>query len=174
MNVLAYCAESYREATRRAAGVEPLTCPPLDSRTFDPFWLEGQDLLWFDLHGLPFDRAWYGDDHQRALLAHDVHGLRLRGAVVFAASCHVSPGSPMLEAFLDAGATMVGGPGRNYGGRETVLGAGLLGMWLRRGLAAGLGVDRALALAKARVKVAAVVGGNRMAARDALGFRMWR
>jgi hypothetical protein len=174
MRVLAYCAESYREATRRAAGVTPLTCPPLESLTFDPYWLEGHDLVWIDLHGLPLDRAWYGDGRRRALLAHDVHRLELGGTVVFAASCHLDQDSPMLAAFLDAGATVIGGPGLNYAGRETVLGAGLLGMWLRRGLQAGLDAARALAVARARVRLTAIMGTNRMAARDALGFRMWR
>jgi hypothetical protein len=73
-----------------------------------------------------------------------------------------------------AGATVIGGPGLNYAGRETVLGAGLLGMWLRRGLQAGLDAARALAVARARVRLTAIMGTNRMAARDALGFRMWR
>jgi len=174
MRTLAYCAESYREATRRAAGVEPLTCPPLEASVFDARWLDGHDLLYFDLHGKPDADYWQGDGGLTALWAAQVRAADLRGAVVFATSCYLEADGLMVVAFLDAGARcVIGGGGRNYGGRRTVLGAALLGLWLRRGLQWGLGLERALELARRRVALAAAMGRNRAAARDALEFRVY-
>ena len=72
MRTLAYCAESFREATRKAAGVEPLTCPPLWWREFDARAMEGCDLLYFDLHGDPALASWCGDGGIVALTADQV------------------------------------------------------------------------------------------------------
>jgi len=155
----------------------PITSPPHDANTIDPFWLEGApgsrplDLLWFDLHGEPSDPVWRGDDRRVALTAGQVHGLDLGGAVVFAATCHLGEGEPMLQALLDAGAgAVIGGDGANYAGRRGVFGAGLLGKWIRWALAVGLQPGPALRVAKARLAVSAVVGRQRGPARDALGF----
>ena len=174
MRTLAYCAESFCEATRRAAGVEPLTCPPAWWRTFDVRHLENRELLYFDLHGEPGSDCWCGDGGLIALTAEQVERAALGGAVVFATSCYQEDGSPMLRAFLAAGARcVIGGGGPNYGGRRSALGAQLLGLWLRRGIQWGLSAERALDVARRRLAMAARVGRYRAAAADALGFRVY-
>lgn len=66
MRTFAYCAESFFDVTRRAAGVNPLTCPPLTAEDFNPAWLNQFDLLYFDLHGELGQNYWTGD---RGILA---------------------------------------------------------------------------------------------------------
>ncbi len=168
MRVFAYCAESFEDSTRRAAGTEPLTCPSVSADLFEPGWLEGYDLLYFDLHGYPFTRFWIGDGGVIALAASQVRQADLGGAVVFAVNCHLADGaSPMMDALLDAGASyVIGGTGKNYAGTATVQGAAMLGMWLRRLMALGLDPLRALAWAKRRVRMS---GTKRKS--DALAFR---
>jgi len=180
MRTLAYCAESYREATRRAAGVEPMTCPPAWWKTLRLDDLEQRDLLYLDLHGERGSGCWCGDGGLIALTAEQVERADLGGAVVFATSCYLEDGTPMLTAFLAAGARcVIGGGGPNYGGRRSALGAQLLGLWLRRGMQWGLGVERALDVARRRLALAAMVAalrraqGASRAARDALGFRVY-
>ena len=151
-----------------AAGVEPLVCPPTSADRFDPAWLEGYDLLYFDLHGRPYTRFWLGDSGVLALTAMQVRQADLGGAVVFAVNCHLADDeSPMMEALLDAGARyVVGGQGKNYAGQSFIQGAAMLGMWMRRLMALGLGPLGALTWAKRRVRVSAT--GQKA---DALAFR---
>jgi hypothetical protein len=154
MNVFAYCAESFAQATQQAAGVEPLTSPPVKAETFDPQWLVGHDLLFIDLHGEPGDAAWYGDYRIPALTATQVRSVDLRGTGVFATSCYLGDAdSPMLDALLDAGAAyVIGGDSRNYAGETLMLGASLLGHHFRSWLSLGAGPRKALSLAKQMLK----------------------
>lgn len=170
IRVFAYCAQSFAEATRKAAGVEPLTCPPISAERFPPLGLQGYDFLYLDLHGSPGEPFWRGDDRICALTATQVLSNDLRGCVVFAANCYLADGdSPMMDALLDAGARyVIGGAGENWGPtRGWLFGAPLLGLWLRRWLAIGLSPLRALGLAKRAVRMRGV------AVEDTLAFRAY-
>ena len=176
MRVLAYCAADYIAVTRRAAGVEPLACPPLTAATFNPRWLENRDLLFFNLHSLPSVPALLGSPNGLpvALKASQLEEVDLGGAVVFAEACFLGDAEhPMRKALFDAGASVViAGPGRNYGSAlDAVKGADLLGLWIRRILAAGMSVGVAMALARARLHWAARQSAS---ARDALGFKVFK
>lgn len=175
MRVLAYCDAGFERATRQAAGVTPLTCPPVTAATLDATVLQGYELLYFDLHGDPGKSWWYGlinhgmvSERITALHADQVSGLDLHGTVVFAATCHAGdPDNPMARAFMDAGARVIAGEGENYGppgGR--LYGAPLLGLWVRRGLELGWSITAALRLAKAMARMAG------KAAKDAVGFQL--
>lgn len=134
--------------------MRPITCPPTTSASFDPIWLHGNDLLFFDLHGAEGDDRWYGDDHVVALTARQIRRVPLVGTLVFATNCYLADqGSPMLDALLDAGVKyVVGGEGPNYGGAWTVNNASLLGMWFRMLLGTKIDPLRALMLAKWAVR----------------------
>ena len=174
MKVFAYCAMSFAESTRRAAGVMPTCCPPVSAANFDPAWLEGRDLLYFDLHGWPGEAVWAGDLMMPALTARQILEADLDGALVFASNCYLAEDdSPMLDALLEAGASMVvGGDGLNYGGHRVVFGAPLLGQWFRRLVRLGLPPLLALAWAKQRVRLD-LRGEHAAAAQDALAFRAY-
>jgi len=134
-----------------------------------PVWLEGYDLLYFQLHGLPEQPFWYGDGYETALSAETIRRARLKGVVVFAANCFL-PESPMLDALLGAGATaVIGGGGQNFSRKSALDFADLLGLWVRRGLQAGMGAQMALDIAKLRVRM------QRKSAQreDTLEFRLW-
>jgi len=176
MRVFAYCCASFADVTRKAAGVEPLISPPASVYNLDPQRLSGRDLLYFDLHGLPGESFWLGDDRTLAMTATALRTVNLAGTVVFALSCFLAdPNSPMLDALLDAGARyVVGGDGQNWaGGKRAMMGAGLLGLWFRRLLTWGIPPLEALAWAKRRVGLSAIKRGKRLAAKDTLGFRAY-
>lgn len=166
----AYCCESFTAATRRAAGVHPITSPPVYAGTLDPGWFSGWDFLYFDLHGEPREAAWRGDDGIFAIAATQFPTIDLSGCVVFATTCFLADEeSPMMDAILDAGARyVIAGEGRNWGPSGWRLyGAPLLGLWVRRWLGLGLGAPRALALAKKAVRLRGV------AAQDTVEFRLY-
>jgi hypothetical protein len=179
MRVFAYCAKSFVRTARRAAGVEPITCPPTRTATFLPQWLEGNRFIYLDLHGQPHQGQWYGDDGYVAMTAEQVQQASLEGSVVFAVNCYLAnEGSPMLDALLDAGAEyVIGGWGPNYGGQRGMIGANALGWWVRLGMQAGLKPLTALAGAKRLLRARWVVnkamrrGNLAQADLDALGFR---
>lgn len=181
MKTFAFCCASFAEVTERAAGVTPLTSPPVDAGTFNPTWLEGYDLLWFDLHGQPGAGWWMGDDRLIAVTAGQIRDANLGGAIVFALNCYLADeGSPMLDALLDAGARyVIGGDGRNWAGQRALHGAAILGMRFVEGLREGQDPLRALALAKRRVRLSMVRDwllrrGKRItAAKDTLAFRAY-
>jgi hypothetical protein len=176
MRVFAYCAETFAEATAKAAGVAPLTCPPADAGGFDPAQLAGRDLLYFDLHGHPGVGTWYGDGELPALTAAQLRAANLAGACVFATNCYLADAdSPMLAALLSAGARcVVAGPGENFAGTRTVFGAGLLGEAFRLLLAAGFDPELALSGAKALIRIDATLGSavHKAAVPDTLGFKV--
>ncbi len=177
MRVFAYCAQTFAEATAKAAGVAPMTCPPLSSEIFNPDGLAGRDFLYFDLHGEPGQGAWYGDGELLALTAAQIAAANLAGAVVFATNCHLGDAdSPMLAALLAAGARAVcAGPGINWAGTRTLFGAGLLGAAFRAALAVGFAPELALTFAKGVVSTEAALGSetHKAAVPDTLGFRIF-
>lgn len=181
MNVFAYCAGSFREATRRAAGIEPLTCPPASAEYFEPSWLERRDFIYLDLHGQPGQAYWLGDEGIVALTAKQVSQARLGGAIVFATNCYLADeDSPMMDALLEAGARyVIGGQGQNWAGARIMYGAALLGWRFRQLLDLECNPLRALAIAKRWVRLG--LAANRIlsreslaqAAEDALNFRVY-
>jgi hypothetical protein len=105
--------------------------PPVTRETFDPKWLEGNDFIYFKLHGFRNDPMWYNENYNAALTASQIRSAGLSGAVVFVANCYL-PESPMLQALLSAGAkAVVGGSGENYAKVDEVHGADLLGLYFR-------------------------------------------
>ena len=176
MRVFAYCAKDYEQATRRAAGVPPVCCPPVWADTLNLSLLEDNDLLFFNLHSLAGVPAFLGSKNGPpiALRATQLAEVDLGGAVVFAENCFLGDREhPMRDALLAAGASaVIAGAGLNYGSTGKGLkGADLLGLWVRRGLQVGLSAALALSAAKVRLRLAAL---RSAAARDALEFQMYR
>ncbi len=180
MRVFAYGAQSFVKSLARAAGVKPLTCPPLSVKSFSPEIMLGHDLLFFDLHGNPGSPSWYGDGIP-AMNAKQILSVDLSGATVFAMNCYLAEkDSPMMDALLDSGVRyVVGGDGENYAGISRVYGAAELGQWFRRWLAIKFGPKKALALAKQAIKLdlrrqeRKGNPGRVMAAKDTLEFKMY-
>jgi len=173
MKVFAYCSQSAAESTRKAAGVEPVTCPPTKAGDFDLAQLEGQDFIYFDLHGAPGGDTWRGDKRTIALREAQIRSANLKGAVVFATNCHLGDAnSPMLTALLDAGATyVVAGDGLNWAGAATVMGAARLGQLFRIALAF---MDARRALTAAKMGVQRLwLRGQRGIVQDTLGFKLF-
>ncbi|MFA6134399.1 MAG: hypothetical protein WC869_10345 [Phycisphaerae bacterium] len=180
MRALAYCAYQFREIARRVVGsaAAVLTSPPYGEELppplraiLNPHVLPPR-FLYLDLHmRRAGEGAFYGDDGRVALTVAMVRPLQLRGAVVFATTCFLADGGPMLDALLSTGAGVMAGPGKNLGGgRRALLGADLLALWVRRLLALGFSPAAALELGKRRLqlrreKTAAVL--------DALQFRLF-
>lgn len=176
MKVHAYCCKSFEGITKKAAGVQPLTCPPTTAYNLDITHLAACDLLYIDLHGLPGETFWLGDNHILAFTTEQMRQMDLRNTIVFALSCYLADQeSPTLDALLDAGARyVIGGDGKNWaGGRRSMLGAGLLGLWFRRLLSWRVPPLKALAWAKQRVRLSAMKKSKRLAAKDTLAFRAY-
>jgi hypothetical protein len=133
MNTIAFCCWSYQSITKRAAGVTRiLTSPPITILDFKPEMIQGADLLYLKLHGLPAQAYLYGDGWTTAVSANQIATADLTGCTVFAAVCHL-PDSPMLQAFFNAGArAVIAGHGSNYASRTRVYGADLLGLTIRK------------------------------------------
>jgi hypothetical protein len=168
MLTAAICAASLEESVRRAAGVEPILSPPACLGTWNPTWVRGREFVYVKLHGMRNSPYWYGDSWLVALSAGEIRKLDLAGSTWFVASCHLDE-SPMLGALLAAGAVVVGGSGPNYGGKTTLLGADLLGYWLRRSMSWGVRPEPALRIARARMAL-----DRSKASQDAALFRIWR
>ena len=177
MRIWAYCCASFAPSARKAAGVDPVTCPPITVDDVLAHWDGPYDFVYIDLHGRPGDVQWYGDERIPALTADQVRGMDFEGAIVFAVNCYLGDDdSPMLDALLDAGASyVIGGAGENFGGARHLMGAPLLAMYFRRALRGSLDVLRALSLAKTVLRWGGlwpVPGGlGSQAVADALEFR---
>lgn len=153
MKTIALCCWSRAAITKRAAGVTKiLTSPPVTILNFQPRMIEGADLLYIKLHGLPAQGYLYGDAWTTTVSATQIQSADLHGCTVFAAACHL-PESPMLQAFFNAGArAVIAGHGSNYAGKHQVYGADLLGMTIRKLMAFRLPPQLAFRLAIARIK----------------------
>jgi hypothetical protein len=181
MRTFAYCCASFADATRRAAGVAPATCPPVSAATFNPAWLNGDgkrayQLIYFDLHGEHGSLEWYGDVGMSALTVEHVRAANLGGAVVFALNCFLADqDSPMMDALLAAGARyVIGGEGKNWAGKLSLFGASLLGRWFRLMLRVGYEPLDALRMAKQRVQLSLLGQPDRVAAaKDTLEFKAY-
>ena len=152
-----------------------MTCPPMVAKKFDPTWLEGHQLLYFDLHGRLNNPWWWGDEGHTALTVKEIKAADLSGAVVFAVNCYLADEqSPMMDALLDAGAKLViGGGGQNWAGAKRVQDAALLGKTFRRLYLRGVPALWSLQLAKTWLRLAALLRRDRNALRDTLAFRAY-
>lgn len=169
MKTFAYCAHSFEQSTKRAAGVQPLLSPPSTIDTFEPAWLESHNLIYFKLHGLPGQPFWYGDKWVTALSTDQIRSCDLTNTIIFVANCYL-PESPMLQALLDAGAkAVIGGPGQNYARPNSVDGADLLGLYVRVLLQLGFSAAMALRFAKTRLHLKR----KDKETKDTLAFRIW-
>jgi len=181
MRVFAYCCASFAEATRKAAGVEPLLSPPMSAGSFEPGWLEGYGLIYLDLHGEPGVGYWRGDDGVIALMAWQMREVDLSGAVVFATNCYLADeGSPMMEALLEAGVRyVIGGAGQNWANTKRPAGAAWLGWRVRVLMERGVDPLRALGMGKRLLRLHAaangVLGRKRkvLVDKDTLAFRAY-
>jgi hypothetical protein len=157
---------------------------------FDPRALEGHDLLYFKLHGLPGQPYWYGDNWTTALSAEQIRTANLHGSVIFVANCNLwlsKPGdprknAPILLALLQAGArAVVGGSGKNYAKADQPFAADQLGRLFTRALHHGLTPPSAFKLArttfevqtKIKLKSKKVTAKERLALKDTLEFRIF-
>ena len=150
MNIFAYCCASFEKSVQKAAGVQPLLSPPITFKQFLPDILMERDLIYFKLHGQSESPWWYGDNFCTAFHVDLLRNITLKGTVVFVANCHLEE-SPFLEALLRTGATVIGGSGPNFAQSTGIVGADLLGMYVRRVLATRISPARALVLAKVLV-----------------------
>lgn len=178
MRVVAVCTKPSIEAVRKAAGVEPISCPPIKAETWDyPGYaseIQRADIIYFRLHGLPMiPTRWFGEDDDNALIPalrlEQIQGWQLSAApVVIVANCYGAE-SPMAQAFYTIGArAVIVGGGPNYAGTEDVYGADLLAHFLIIGLKAGNEPAKALQMAKLRL----LPGVLHLADRDALEFKI--
>ncbi len=172
MKVISVSTATGAEATQRASGVMPYSFPPLDMNKFDPKWLEGADLLYIHLHGMPDQPYWYGDHLDTAISAEQIKRLNLAGVVSFVANCY-GAGSRMLEALLEAGCSaVIAGPGTNYTVEDQVRGADKLGAEFIKAYSQDpdRDVGRALVIAKDRIRLLSLVSPWE---RDALEFKIY-
>ncbi len=172
MKIISVSTATGAEATQRASGVMPYSFPPLDINKFDSKWLEGADVLYIHLHGMPDQPYWYGDRMETALSAEQMKGANLKGVVVFVANCF-GAGSRMVDALLEAGCSaVIAGPGTNYTVEDQVRGADKLGAEFIKAYSQDLNRDvgRALTLAKDRIRLLSLVSPWE---RDALEFKIY-
>jgi hypothetical protein len=170
MKIFAFCSASFAPSVRRAAGVEPVTCPPLTLDLLPPHFLDGYDFYYFKLHGLKDQPYWYGDNWVTAIDVEHISKAKMNGSIVFVANCFL-PESQMLWSLLKAGCRwVVGGAGKNYARPNTVDGADTLGKAFRQALSWGMTPKGAFRLAKVR---AALIQDAKIR-RDTLGFQLWQ
>lgn len=175
MNVLAITDARYREATRRVVGrylATLLTAPPVTGHMINHAMLEGYDAIYIDLHGRPGSGLLYTKTERSmepVLSIETVRAAYLRGTVVIATACYL-PETPFLDAFLGQGASVIAGPGVNYGGRVEPAGAQLLARSILSNLARGMDPNAALTRAKAGLWWRRLFDP---AVRDALEYQLW-
>lgn len=171
MKVFAYCTELAARAVGEATRVVPLTSPPSTHVDIQPETLEGYDLLYFRLHGIPNVPIWFGEDRKGeypALTAENLSGADLSGSVVVVANCYGSD-SPLVCAFYHAGArAVIAGTGSNYASGKRVIGTDKLVRSLIRALARGWSLPSALRWAKMSLLATSWRGADR----DAYKFQI--
>lgn len=159
LDVLVYCAYDWRIATWLATGRRPMTSPPITWESFDPAWLRGHEVLYFNLHGKESEPRWYGverlPDGERWVEAFNVElvgaASDLGGAVIFAQNCYGAQ-SPVAAMFLEMGAAaFVGGVAGLYGRRRWLGESDLLGRWWLQCFGDGMSAGEALEAAKGRL-----------------------
>jgi len=180
MQLLAYGMQTHERVTKHiwesvATGGMLITSPPCAEPYAPPIWFRGHDAIYIDLHGEEGDKHLYGDDGTKALSLHTVRKAKLGDAVVFMTTCYL-PETGFIQAFLDAGAVaVIGGPGKNWGGRLWPQGAQRLAQYFLELYAKDLPVEYALKCAKHRLRWdVAQRALHPKATMDALEFQVWR
>ncbi len=169
MYIGAFSLLSSAAAVLKATGVTPTTFPPENIATFAPRWLEGYDLIYIKLHGMPDQPYWYGDGFETAISKTQIEQAHLNNCICFVANCHAS-NSAMEAALLQAGAfAVISGPGENYSGISQLRGADALGAALINRLKRGEALGAAFANAKRDLGWLARMT---KVGRDTLGFQL--
>jgi hypothetical protein len=173
VEVFAYCTLPAAVAVARATGVKPFTSPPLEAADLGSYDLEGYDLLYFRLHGLPsLPDMWLGERGDGgfcpAVERRHIREADLTGSVVVLANCYGATSPMAQECYRSGAAAVVAGYGPNYAAKKRIIGGDLLVKWLIFGLRHNLKIERALRLAKRRLLLTAY----RMADRDARKFQI--
>lgn len=130
MKVVAYASEMYAEALKRAAGVTPITSPPVTGYSVNVKEFEGAGVLIFMLHGELGDPVWRGEGRQtigpitlrpEALRVDQLRGLDLQGTVILLGNCWSGNGPDVFRPVLfEAGASaIIAGEGANYSERSS-------------------------------------------------------
>lgn len=162
--VWAYCGLDWQRATAYSAGIEPVTCPPVDQHSVDLAKAAAADLVYLNLHGFFGQPYFYGQGGRRfgptALNPEQVRRMDWRGAVVFAEVCFsaANGGSAIAAAFLESGArAFVGSVTEAFGRVRPVRlldgEADRLGHFFRLCLGKGLEPAQALKVAKRWLRV---------------------
>lgn len=139
LSIVAICLEHTAAATHAAAGIPPITSPPLTQRTYRRAILESADLIYIKLHGQPNQPYWTNAGQQRVINYHQIAATNLTGKTILLAACHTTQTSPMLQALIKANAAaIIYGDGENYTGITKPAGADILFTNLRQLLAAGI------------------------------------
>lgn len=170
MNIAAFSTATGAVSVMQATGIVPIVFPPMTADAFDPRWLEGHDMLYFHLHGLPNQEFWYGDNWITAISAIHIRQANLTNTIAFVANCH-GLDSKMEAALLKAGArAVITGPGKNdtvKGG--AVRGADLLGARFIGFKRVGASDEDAFRQARQSLRLRALVSPLE---RDAMGFQL--
>lgn len=170
MKTIAFCAKAFTSSVQLAAGVQPVTSPPITCKTFSPDLLSGADFLYVKLHGLAAQAFWYGDHLLAAVSAKQIATCELTDAIIFAPNCHL-PESPMLAALFSAGAkAILAGPGLDYATPQTVEASDVLGQCFHKLI--GLGYRPQLAYRAARLHFYSKPKSPRI--KDTLGFKLYQ
>lgn len=181
LRILAITDKRYVRSTLEVVGEEGdiLVSPPLTASEIQPSWLEGYDVIYIDLHGLPGSAYLYAGENQDlpGLSFKTVRQAWLDGAIVVATSCHL-PSTPFVDAFLAGGArAVIAGEDVNFGGRTRASSAQRLAMdvifFLR---AAGADWDVQEILDKAKTRLGREFGSlfRPRITRDALAFKLYQ
>ena len=174
MRVLAITDGRYLKATRRVVGdADLLVSPPLAAADITADCLEGYDVIYIDLHGIPSSAFLYNSLGTAAVSLAPVRAAHLAGAVVISPACYL-PESPFLEALRRAGADVIAGTGPNWGTRKRISGAQVLARYVMDALRRGADAEAALDEAKARLGRSPRRLFDRKATRDALEFKLYR
>ena len=112
-------------------------------QTFRPETINGRDLVYICLHGLPDQPYLYASDWSTAVSADQLRAARLDGAVVYMAGCFGQ--GPVAEALLAAGAqAVVGDADSTWAGYVLPTGSNALGRLFVAGVRRGETVREAL------------------------------
>jgi len=171
MRIFALCTIPAQASVAKATGKTPLTSPPLNLATFDGKMMEGYDVLYFRLHGIPsIPGKWFGEDDRGGLVAvvdeRHLQGVNLSGATVILANCY-GKSSPLVQEFYRAGAgAVIAGSGPNYASGSDMIGTDRLAYHIINRMQAGICARTALNWAKG----ALTMNIWRQADRDTLEF----
>lgn len=161
MNVWAYCAADWLQATANTAGVDPITSPPAGAG-LSLVDAAAADLVILNLHGFADQPDFYGQARGKigpsALTVSDVKRHDWQGVVVFAEVCFGLQ-SNIAQAFVSAGATFIGSDSTAYGRTKATLFDGeadRLAYFFRLFYRPGRDVAQVLRLAKGTLALASI------------------